>query len=90
MWYIGTISPKVSEITRNELIHSFRQWKGEKFVPKTMHSALKWTPSAPFPIQKVTEDTPWTLVKISKDQSSSKADSGTIEEQVEKAPSQKR
>ncbi|KAI0749944.1 hypothetical protein C8Q80DRAFT_1064471, partial [Daedaleopsis nitida] len=75
MRYLGTISPKVSGITRKQLIHSFRQWKGKKFVPNTMHSALKWTTSDPFPIPKVTEDTPWTLVKISKDQKSSTANS---------------
>ena len=38
-----TISSKVTGITRSELIHSFRKWKGEAYTPSTMHSALQRT-----------------------------------------------
>ena len=68
MRYLGTIPPKVLGITRNELIHSFRQWKGESFVPNTIHDALKWSSNDPFPIEPVTEDAPWTILKPSKEQ----------------------
>ena len=39
--YLGNISPKVVGITRNELIHSFRQWKGENHMPNSLHAALQ-------------------------------------------------
>ncbi|KAI0741506.1 hypothetical protein C8Q80DRAFT_1109645 [Daedaleopsis nitida] len=84
MRYLGTISPKVSGITRNELVHSFRQWKGEKFVPKTMHSALKWTAVDPFPIEKLAQDVPWTLVKATKTQPTN-TDEGSSGKKSEKS-----
>ena len=39
--YLGDISPKVVGITRNELIHSFRQWKGENHMPNSLHAPLQ-------------------------------------------------
>ena len=63
MRYLGTISPKVVGITRNELIHSFRKWKGDKYMPKSMHAAIQWSSGDPFPIEPVIEDSPWTVVK---------------------------
>lgn len=54
--YLGKISPKVTGITRNELVHSFRKWKGEQFMPKTMHRALKWNVGDTFPIEDVQAD----------------------------------
>ncbi|KAI0751710.1 hypothetical protein C8Q80DRAFT_1099534, partial [Daedaleopsis nitida] len=64
--YLGKISPHVVGITRNELIHAFRRWKGETFVPKTIHSAIKWSNKDPFPLNPVKVDSPWTLIKQSK------------------------
>ena len=58
----GTISTKVMGITRTELIHSFRNWKGEKYQPPSMHFALNWNDKDPFPIQELTEDSPWQLL----------------------------
>ncbi|KAF9534448.1 hypothetical protein CPB83DRAFT_723868, partial [Crepidotus variabilis] len=28
--------------TRNELLQSFREWKGEHYVPKVVHKAIRW------------------------------------------------
>jgi len=39
---------KVCGVTRNELIHTFRQWKGQHFVPRTVHSAIRWSKRNPF------------------------------------------
>ncbi|EIW51338.1 uncharacterized protein TRAVEDRAFT_77434, partial [Trametes versicolor FP-101664 SS1] len=64
--YLGKISPKVTGITRNELVHSFRKWKGEKFMPKTMHRALTWNVGDPFPIEDIQADAPWQMVEKAK------------------------
>lgn len=64
--YLGKISPKVTGITRNELIHSFRKRKGEQFMPKTMHRALKWNVGDTFPIEDVQADAPWQIVEKAK------------------------
>ncbi|KAI0747731.1 hypothetical protein C8Q80DRAFT_1103340, partial [Daedaleopsis nitida] len=64
--YLGRIPPHVIGITRNGFIHLFRCWKGETFVPKTIHSAIKWSNKNPFPLNPVTVDSPWTLIKQSK------------------------
>ncbi|KAI0717654.1 hypothetical protein C8Q72DRAFT_759117, partial [Fomitopsis betulina] len=58
--YLGKISPKVTGITRNELIHSFRKLKGEKFMPKTMHRALTCN------IDDMQADAPWQIVEKAK------------------------
>ena len=63
--YLGQVPPCVVGITRNELIHSFRRWKGENFIPKSMHRAIKWSQRRPFPIDPATEDSPWTVIKTS-------------------------
>lgn len=72
--YLGKISPKVTGITRNELIHSFRKWKGEKFMPKTMHHALTWNNSDPFPIDDVQADAPWQVVEKPRAKDNKKAE----------------
>ncbi|RDX40902.1 hypothetical protein OH76DRAFT_1365490, partial [Lentinus brumalis] len=61
--HLETISPKVAGITRNELIHSFRQWKGEQFTPPSTHNALKWSARDPFPIEQPVADSPWVILK---------------------------
>ena len=38
---------KVCGATRNELICTFRQWKGYNFVPKTAHRAIRWSKRDP-------------------------------------------
>ncbi|TFK81731.1 hypothetical protein K466DRAFT_451916, partial [Polyporus arcularius HHB13444] len=60
--HLEQISSKVVGITRNELIHSFRQWKGESFTPAATHDALKWSSKDPFPIDKPVKDISWTVI----------------------------
>ena len=38
---------KVYGVTRNELIRTFRQWKGLQFIPKTVHRAIRWSKRDP-------------------------------------------
>ncbi|EIW59632.1 uncharacterized protein TRAVEDRAFT_82829, partial [Trametes versicolor FP-101664 SS1] len=65
--YLGKISPKVRGITHNGLVHSFRKWKGEQFMPKTMHRALKWNVGDTFPMEDVqADDAPWPMVEKAK------------------------
>jgi hypothetical protein len=33
---------------RNILIDLFRKWKGENYIPSTMHSAIRWSKADPF------------------------------------------
>ena len=33
---------------KNTLIHLFIEWKGEKYMPRTMHPAIQWSKSDPF------------------------------------------
>ncbi|RDX42046.1 hypothetical protein OH76DRAFT_1297765, partial [Lentinus brumalis] len=60
--YLGQVPPTVVGITRNELIYSFRKWKGEKYMPAAVHSAIQWSPQDPFPLQDKSKDSPWTLI----------------------------
>ena len=45
------IPSHISGITRAELIHSYRKWKGHMYMPESMHSALKWTVTNPYPLE---------------------------------------
>lgn len=63
MRYEECISSKVMGITRTELIYSFRKWKGEHYMPNTMHKSLGWSASNPYPIEYVSEDLPWQLLR---------------------------
>ncbi|RPD70740.1 hypothetical protein L226DRAFT_435937, partial [Lentinus tigrinus ALCF2SS1-7] len=64
--YLGQVPPTVVGITRNELIHSFRKWKGENYMPAVMHSAIKWSSDDPFPIRDKLDDSPWTVINSQK------------------------
>ena len=64
--YNGKSSPKVTGITRGELVHSFRQWKGVGYVPKAMHKDLKWTDANPFPIEEADETLAWEIIPDNK------------------------
>ena len=33
---------------RNTLIKLFHKWKGEKYIPSAMHSAIRWSKTDPF------------------------------------------
>ncbi|TFK82753.1 hypothetical protein K466DRAFT_499733 [Polyporus arcularius HHB13444] len=67
MRYLGEVPPTVVGITRNELIYSFRKWKGEKYMPAAVHSAIQWLPQDPFPLQDKSKDSPWTVLPDPKD-----------------------
>ena len=58
-----TVPSVVTGITRSELVHSYRKWRGESYTPKTMHSALKWDDHNPFPIEDVQEDARWQILQ---------------------------
>ncbi|RDX44312.1 hypothetical protein OH76DRAFT_1303721, partial [Lentinus brumalis] len=67
MRYLGEVPPTVVGITRNELIYSFRKWKGEQYVPEGVHTAIQWSEDDPFPIQDKSKDSPWTVIAETKD-----------------------
>ncbi|RPD64291.1 hypothetical protein L226DRAFT_544888 [Lentinus tigrinus ALCF2SS1-7] len=64
--YLGQVPPTVVGITCNKLIHSFCKWKGEKYMPAVMHSAIKWSLDDPFPIQDKMNNNPWTVINSQK------------------------
>ena len=40
MRWEGNSHPSVTGVTRSELIHNFRKWKGEEYIPKHVHQSL--------------------------------------------------
>jgi hypothetical protein len=45
--YEGKLSCKVYGDIRNTLIQTFREWKGQHYVPCTVHSAIRWSKRDP-------------------------------------------
>ena len=41
--YVGKLPANVSGNTRNDLIASFRSWKGNQYVPSTVHRSIRWS-----------------------------------------------
>ena len=56
--------PKSSGVTghiRNIVLHQYRNWKGQSYVPKNIHLALAWT-KEDFPNDNIISDSPWKLM----------------------------
>ena len=66
-WKYHSIWPsELKGTTRNELLRHFQKYKGTAYVPKNVHSILKWSESDPMPqVQKVT-DSKWKTLEKSK------------------------
>ena len=45
--YVGKLAPTVTGDTRNEVISSFRKWKGVQYVPNVVHPAIRWSKRDP-------------------------------------------
>lgn len=46
--YVGKLPVNVAGNTRNELITSFRSWKGIQYVPSTVHKSIRWSTRHPW------------------------------------------
>ena len=77
--YEGKLPSKVQGATRVALIHSYRTYKGTKYVPKTVHGALKWSDNDPFALEEPYKEAEWELVKHTKDKKLAKKQSGDPE-----------
>jgi len=45
--YEGKLSLKVYGNIRNTLIKTFREWKGQQYIPNKVHSAIRWSKHDP-------------------------------------------
>ena len=41
--YLGKLPVTVYGDTRNNLISTFRQWKGLHYIPRQVHQAIRWS-----------------------------------------------
>jgi len=48
---------------RNIVIRQFQEWKGVDYVPKNVHTSIRWSKQDPMDKLSVTTDTPWQIVK---------------------------
>ena len=46
--YTGKLPLHVEGITRNNIMTLFRKWKGNQYVPSTVHSSTKWLTCNPW------------------------------------------
>lgn len=60
--YNNQLDSSVSAGTRTALIHSFRVWKGENFVPKNTHMSIRWTCNDPLQLRELTDDIEFTII----------------------------
>jgi hypothetical protein len=62
--YNGKLPSSVVGVRRNDLISTFRQLKGEKYVPSKVHRAIRWKENDPFRLSEGT-DAAWRIVDSS-------------------------
>jgi hypothetical protein len=46
--YSGKLPMSVDGDTRNNVVASFRKWKGAQYVPSSVHSSIKWSKRSPW------------------------------------------
>ena len=46
--YSGKLPVSVDGDTRNNAITSFREWKGDQYVPSTVHKSIRWSKRSPW------------------------------------------
>jgi hypothetical protein len=70
--YNKKLPESVNAHTRNLLIKQYRDWKGEAYVPSSLHPALVWTKSNPFIEPSTYEPVPWENLQPEKGVTKSK------------------
>ena len=46
--YLGKLPVSVDGDTRHNVITSFREWKGDQYVPSTVHNSIRWSKRSPW------------------------------------------
>jgi Helitron helicase-like domain at N-terminus/PIF1-like helicase len=77
--YEGKLSETVDGDRRRSLIHKFRLWKGESYVPAHVHKAIRWGKSDPLHADLHLVDMPWHIVGKLDKQGREKTASSTTE-----------
>ncbi|KAF8871636.1 hypothetical protein BD779DRAFT_1453679, partial [Infundibulicybe gibba] len=57
----GKLHQSIIGVRRNELIKSFREWKGLHYVPQTVHKAIRWSSKDPLEEPEI-QELPWQIV----------------------------
>ncbi|KAF8870571.1 hypothetical protein BD779DRAFT_1455102, partial [Infundibulicybe gibba] len=58
----GKLHQSVIGARRNELIKSFREWKGLHYVPQAVHKAIRWSSKDPLEEPEI-QDLPWQIAE---------------------------
>jgi hypothetical protein len=75
--YNGRLPHLVMGDHRNDIIGKFRDWKGEHYIPKSVHKAIHWGKSDPF-LMEVSEDLTWHIVPRSKQNGTTKRSASVL------------
>jgi len=51
--YMGKLPVTIAGDTRNNVIAAFREWKGEQYVPQSVHASIRWSKHSPWLESKV-------------------------------------
>ena len=63
--YLGKLHKSVTGCTHNQLIKSFREWKGHQYVPQNVHKSLRWSKKDPLNEGEI-EEVCWKIVQTEK------------------------
>ena len=61
--YEGKLKSTVTGDRRNTLIHAFREWKGDLYVPEKVHKAICWSKTDLFATNSDENDIPWQVLQ---------------------------
>ena len=61
--YNNSLPDCITGDRRNIVICQFQEWKGVNYVPKNVHTSIRWSKNDPINKLNVVTDTPWQIVK---------------------------
>ena len=61
--YNNSLPDCITGDRRNIVIRQFQEWKGVNYVPKNVHTSIRWSKNDPIDKLNVVTDTPWQMVK---------------------------
>ena len=77
--YESKLHKSVAGDTRNALIHTYRQYKGSKYVPSYVHQSIKWSETDPM-LEPIRDDAEYKNIKQSKYSRTTQNESNKITE----------
>jgi hypothetical protein len=77
MRYENLLPDHITGNRRNSLIRQFQEWKGTNYVPKNVHTSIRWNKHDPLDTLNIVTDSPWQIIQKGKQKGSASTNKPT-------------